>query len=533
MNKEVVIVFDCGATNARAVAVDSGGKIIASAGFPNSPSAQKGLPGCLVWDMDSLWEKLSLASRKVASLVRRDSVKAVTITTFGADGTSVDENGKLTYPVISWQCPRTNEIQVKLQIANCKLQKFQPRNLETTKPRNKYFNHGLTRINTDFTPEQIYGITGYQIISFNTVLKLMWLRKNAPQALKKAKYWMMMPGLLSHRLCSEFSIDPTIGSTMMAMDVRRRDWSDAMLGMAGTKRSFFPGWVQPGGTIGRITRKASAETGLPADIPVIACGHDTQFALHGCGARADEAVLSTGTWEILMVRAPKCDPDKKSFDGGLIYECDAVPGFWNPQILMMGSGVVEWVRRNFYGKDAASKEIYRLMISEGISSPPGANGVTVIPSFKPDTGPFRRYAVPGTVLGLSLATNRADIYRAAIEGLSFQLRSALDILLSAMNYQPPSAIRVVGGGSKNDFWNQMRADTCNLPVTVTGQKEATVLGASMFAFKGISGKSLEEIKKKYAYTSSEHTFYPSKNSGIYQDLFSRFFKLPSLLENSH
>jgi len=483
MKREIVIVFDCGATNVRAVAVESSGKILASSGFPNSPSPQKGKAGYLVWDLEILWKKLCLACKKVISQIDCKNIRAVTVTTFGADGAPVDRKGNLTYPVISWQCPRTLEIANRLT-ARTKL------------------------------AEKIYRITGYQIISFNTILKLMWLKENAPRALENAKCWLMMPGLLTYKLCSEFSIDPTIGSTTMAMDIKHRRWSEEILGMAGINSSFFPEWVQPGEITGKVSGRASMETGLPQGIPVIACGHDTQFALHGCGAQKNEAILSTGTWEILMVQTDKCSPDKTGFEGGLIFECDAVPGYWNPQILMMGSGVIEWVRRNFYCSNGNRKDIYRLMISEGKKVSPGANGIVLIPSFKPDTGPFRKYNIPGALLGLSLSTDRADIYRAAIEGLSFQLKRALEILTSVTGFKP-EALRVVGGGAKNDLWNQIRADVTGLPVTVTEQKEATVLGASLFAFKGAGiYNSIEEAKKHFKFI--EHLFRPSKNRKIYK-----------------
>ncbi|OIN98042.1 L-fuculokinase [Candidatus Desantisbacteria bacterium CG1_02_38_46] len=497
MSKEIAVVFDCGATNVRAIAVDRTGKILASAGFPNKPVPQKnGKPGWLIWDIEEIWKKLCFASRKICAQVSRKNIKSVTVTTFGADGAPVDKNGNLTYPVISWQCPRT---------ADCS---------------------GV--IYRTISAEKIYKITGYQVISFNTILKLMWLQKNAQNSLKKAKYWLMMPGLLSYKLCGEFSIDPTIGSTMMAMNIKKRNWSKEMLGMADLKSSFFPEWTQPGEIIGKVTERASKETGLPEGIPVIACGHDTQFALYGCGARKNEAVLSTGTWEILMVRTNKCTPDKSGFEGGLIFECDATPGYWNPQILMMGSGVLEWVRKNFFSDVADKKNIYSLMMSEGRKIMPGSDGVTVIPSFKLDTGPFRKFNVPGTILGLTLGTNRSKIYRGALEGLAFQLKSAMEILKKTMN-EKPKALRVVGGGSKNDLWNQIRADVCNMPVVVTEQKEATVLGAAIFAFAG-SGvyKSVEEARKKFEFV--EHIFKPSGNKRIYRQLFEKFKKLPQLLK---
>ena len=244
----------------------------------------------------------------------------------------MDRDGKTVYPVISWQCTRTEE---------------------TAKEIHDVMN-----------PREIYDITGYNIIRFNTLLRFMWLRKHAPEVFTKADKWMMAPGLISHRLTGEMSIDSTSASTMMSLDLKNRQWSDKMLGLAGMDASFFPRWVEPGEIIGKITLKASIETGLPSGIPVTAAGHDTQFALVGSGAKEKEAVLSSGTWEILLVRTKAFIPNDAGYENGLISECDAHQGMFNPQLLMMGSGMLEWVRKHFYALDDNKKEIYEIMISE-------------------------------------------------------------------------------------------------------------------------------------------------------------------------
>jgi len=55
--------------------------------------------------------------------------------------------------------------------------------------------------------------------------------------------------------------------------------------------------VEAGTVIGKINTKASAETALPTGTPVVATGHDTQFAIFGSGAEINQPVLSSGTWK--------------------------------------------------------------------------------------------------------------------------------------------------------------------------------------------------------------------------------------------
>ncbi len=480
---ECVVVMDCGSTTTRAVAVDTRGNLVAVESRPSSPASQPGGESdWRIWNLDEVWGKLCDASREVCRRLAADRIKAVTVVTFGADGAPLKKDGTLAYPVISWQCQRTKEFIKKVQEA--------------------------------VSPQEIYETTGYQVIGFNTLLKWMWLREHAPEVFGESNRWLMMSGLLSFKLSGEMMIEPTAASTTMAMDAKRRDWSQKMLSLAGVDGSFFPSWSQPGDVIGTVTRKASEETGLPEGIPVIAGGHDTQFAPFGSGAKPNDAILSTGTWEIAMVRTQSSRPLQHPYEEGLIVEADAEPGWWNPQVLMIASGVLEWVRRNFFAAEADRDDIHELMIQEGASAGVGAGGVMVLPCFVEGTGPAKKYGMPGCISGLTLSTSRGQVYRAVIEGLSYQLRQALDILCEATGFKP-TGIRVVGGGGKNNLWNQTRADVTGLPAAVATTKEATVLGAAAFAFKGagifpspedfIAGVDL-----------GEKVFEPSENADFYR-----------------
>jgi L-fuculokinase len=492
MSEECVVVMDCGSTTTRAVAVDTHGDLVASAGRPSSPAPQRDKPSdWRIWDLEEVWRKLCEACREVCQSVAPERIRGVTVVTFGADGAALKKDGALAYPVISWQCPRTQEF--------------------------------VEAIREMLTPQEIYEITGYQVIGFNTLLKWMWLRKYAPEALAAPRTrWVMMSGLLSHRLSGETMIEPTAACTTMAMDIQRRDWSDKMLSLAGLDRSFFPAWSEPGDVVGEVTKKASEQTGLPEGIPVIAGGHDTQFAPFGSGAKPGDAILSTGTWEIALVRTDRYDPQAAGFEDGLIIECDAKAGSWNPQVLMIASGVIEWVRRSFFAAEGDRGGIHPLMIGEGRMVEPGAGGVIFVPAFVAGTGPAKKYGVPGCIAGLTLSTTRGQVYRAVIEGLCYQLRQALEILSRATDFKP-AGIRVVGGGAKNDLWNQTRADVTGLPAAVASTKEATVLGAAAFALKGAGlFASPEEFIE--GVDLGEEVFLPSEDAPFYERGYESYLR---------
>jgi len=499
MAGDVAVVFDCGATNARVIAVDSQGQTLASATRRNktAPQPQATSDEWRIWDLDEVWAELAGGCQEVCQQVDTSRIAAVTVTTFGADGAPVRSDGTLTYPIISWQETRTQ--QLAEQIVDL------------------------------VDPAEIFAETGYQIIYFNTLLRLMWLRENAPEALQSADCWLMMPGILSMKLCGELSIDPTAAGTMMAMDMGARDWSAKMLSLAGLDGSFFPDWVEPGEVIGTVHSRAAVESGLPEGTPVVAAGHDTQFAPYGSGMRPGEALLSSGTWEILLLRIDEFTPTHFAFEEGLLFECDALPNLWNPQLLMMGSGVLEWLRQQLFSSRAGPAESYEDMIKAARAVELGASGVSLIPSFVADTGPTKKYNTEGTILGLTMSTTPAQIYRAGLEGLSFQMRWALEILQKATGFTV-EGLRVVGGGARNDLWNQIRADVSQLPVVTTTQQEATVLGAALFAL--MAAGQFDSIQQAVGSIKMDETVYePSSAAEEYAALYQRYMEVPPTLKD--
>lgn len=487
------LVLDCGATSLRAVAVSEKGEILHLSSFPNAPSPQEGEKDFLIWDVDEIWRKFTLAIRQVIAEAGKE-IFAVTVTTFGADGAPVRRDGTLTYPVISWQCQRTA-------------------------PQAKEITNFLS-------PREIFRITGYQIIPFNTLFKLLWLRNNAPRSLDEADTFLMMPGILSFKLCGEASMDFTSASTTMMLDIERKCWSEPLLSLAGLTPSFLPPLQHPGEVIGKVQAKASEETGIPQGTPVVVTGHDTQFAIVGSLASPEELVLSSGTWEISALRLPYYRDSSSFFERGGLTELDAEENLWNPQMLMIAGGVVEWVRRNFFSDIKDEKNIYEVMVESARSIPPGAGGIVVIPAFMP-SGPTKPYDTQGTILGLELTSDRGQVFRAVLEGLSFQLKEAVLALQEAFGYTP-KRVRVVGGGAKNKLWNQIRADVLNLPVVTTSCEEATVLGASLFSQVGAGiVKNLEEARSRVKIETT--VWEPSSQREIYEELFTRYAELPPLL----
>lgn len=483
MAEPVILVLDCGATNIRTIAVTPDGDIIASASLKNETTPDPENREFRIWDMNALWDKVCRTTRKVAGELDGREISGITVTTFGVDGAPVDSKGEMLYPVISWQCPRTGPIMENIE-------KYIP-------------------------AERLYQISGLQPYPLNTITKLIWLKENKPQVLERMHHFLFMPSLFIFRLTGARVTDTSMAGTSMLTDLRTRDFSGEILDALGLDRNLFPELLEPGTIAGTLLPEASVELGIPEDIPVVVTGHDTQFAIFGAGAALDEPVLSSGTWEILMVRTRNTQSLPNEISGGVSTELDPIPGVFNPSTQWIASGTLEWIKKNFYSQESGLPDIYQAINRETSSLSPGSLGVRINPDFSP--GQANRGN--GMISGLAMDTPRGAVYRAGLEALSCKTRIRLQQLQNACGFQAKNLV-CVGGGSKNRLWNQIRADVLNIPVRVMTQSETTVLGAAMFAFSG-TGYYRDPLEAREAFHLDTQPFYP-KHPDDYRDLFEEY-----------
>lgn len=485
--------MDCGATNVRTVAVSDKGTILAQYSLPNKTGKDPFYENYCIWDVYEIWSKLVQTTKQVLNKVDRKKIAGVTVTTFGVDGAPFAKNGELLYPVISWQCERTKPV--------------------------------MDNIGRYIPLKDLFSITGLQPYSFNTINKLIWFKENRPEILESMHKFLFIPSIFIYFLSGEMVNDTTMAGTSMLTALESRNYSKDIFNVIGVDPDKLCPLAQPGDIAGKVTQKASEETGIPVNTPVILAGHDTQFAIFGSGASENQPVLSSGTWEILMVRSKEYSTRIKTFNSGITTEFDAVNGLYNVGIMYVSSGIVEWVKNMFYSEEKDSV-IYDTMINEALIIPAGSKGTMFYPEFFSETG-----SGMGSITGISMDTIRGQIFRACIESLSFKSRQSLELLQEAGKFKADSII-CVGGGSKNKLWNQIRADVTGIPVKLIGQKETTVLGAALFAIFGTGDyKNPYEVRDLINY--NEQVIEPSTVSKKYQEYYAKYLVLHKNLGHTY
>lgn len=480
----IALIFDCGATNIRTIAVSETGKLIAAHHTANETAQDKELQNGHIWDIDRIWHNLlHCAKLTIEQLPQKgcssQDIVSIGVTTFGVDGTLFNREMTQLYPIISWKCARTTEKMDKL--AN------------------------LLDVN------ELYHRNGVGRYAFNTLYKLLWLKEERADSFNMADYFLFISSILNYRLTGQITTDRTMAGTSMMTVLDNGHWDAEILSLLGMNSTQFPRMVNAGDVIGCLTAELSKTLHLPQSLPVVSCGHDTQFALFGSGAKLNQPVLSSGTWEILMMRTEKAKPDIAYLSEGLTTEFDAIEGLFNPGVQWLGSGILEWLKETMFADIKLSTDYYETLIREATAIDAGCRGV-YFEDVKDENNQ------PSLVIrGLSINSSRVQIYRAALEYLARKLKSSLDIL-QTVSHATADSILCVGGGSKNQLWNQIRADVLNLPVDVVDMSETTVLGAAMFAFTGVGVFKTPEAAQD-SMAPNKTRVYPTAAHRIYQTLY--------------
>jgi xylulokinase len=149
-----------------------------------------------------------------------------------------------------------------------------------------------------------------------------------------------------------------------------------------------------------------------------------------------------------------------------------------------GGLLLRWFRDAFCLEEISAArssgvDAYDLMVADASAGP---TGLYVLPHFAGSGTPTFDTDSKGAFLGMTFATRKADLAKAILEGLTYELRVNLDLMRSAGVVI--DSLRAIGGGAKSDLWLQLKADITGIPVLRPRITEAAAWGAAVLAGHG-------------------------------------------------
>ena len=335
--------------------------------------------------------------------------------------------------------------------------------------------------------DELFRRTGMPVHTINTLPKLLWLQRHEPAIWRTAKQFLLYEDFFLRRLGGEAVISTCLASRTQMMNLATGDWDDEILDRCAIERGRLarPAPVA-GGVVGRLRPELMRELGLADELLLVSGGHDQACAALGSGViEPGLAMVSTGTAEVVEVAmaAPALTPALR--DGGISVYRHVVPGLYVAMTLNHSGGLLlRWFRDTlgqWEMEEAAvtGADAYDLLL-EG--APPGPTNLLLLPHFAGSGTPTLDVHAKGAMIGLTFATTKAELAKAVLEGLTFELRTNVDLLRTAG--VEISELHAVGGGARSALWLQLKADICNVQLRVPAVTDAACLGAALLAGVG-------------------------------------------------
>ncbi len=366
--------------------------------------------------------------------------------------------------------------------------------------------------------EKIYQTTGLTIDPYFSGSKILWFKNNMPEVYSKAHKFLLVHDFIVAKLTGKFTTDYSNASRTLLFDIVNLKWSDAIASAMELDLDKMPEAVVSGTPIGEV---ASAETAFKVGTPVIAGAGDQQSAALGVGVVEPgriKCTTGTGSFVLSYLDKPKFDDSRR-----VLCSCHAVPGAWvNEASIFTTGSVLRWARDTIghpecIAAEEAGEDPYEEMTNLAEKSPPGSNGLLLIPHFVGAGCPHWNPLARGVLFGLALGHSRGDIYRAIMEGVSMEVKKSLEIF-NAMG-TPTVEMRVTGGGSRSSLWNQIMANVLGMPCMRGELEESTAVGAAILATYG-AGEFSDIKKAANQIAHMSNVWKPDENViPIYEDLF--------------
>ncbi|TVR58407.1 MAG: hypothetical protein EA426_09810 [Spirochaetaceae bacterium] len=330
---------------------------------------------------------------------------------------------------------------------------------------------------------EMFSQTGMRPHAMNSGVKMVQLARSSPDLSGRAVRIVTYADFITGRLTGEATIDRTMASRTMVYDVAADDWSTVVLKELGIDRALLSRVVGSGLVVGEVRPNASRETGIPVGTPVVSGGHDQCCAALGAGVvRPGIGVASTGTAEVLSTAFAEPRLDRAMHDAYFpCYRHVLDPLYFTFSLNHVGGILLKWFRDTIATEEKAEAgrsgaDAYDVIFR---AAPGAPTGMFVLPHFNGSGTPMCDPASRGAIVGLTLATGRAEIAKAIIESLTFELKLNVETMKSAGIVL--DEIRAVGGGARSAMWLAIKASVLGVPVATLESPDAAALGAAILA----------------------------------------------------
>ena len=452
---------DIGGTGSKCVAFrDDGTQLaIAYAEYPLA-AGQVNLPPDIL--LSSVFQVIASC---VSQLEDKQDIAAVTVSSFGESFVAVDEDGNALTDIL-------------LYFGNAETEEFTQ--LVQRIGEEKFME--ITRI----LPDASYSLS-----------KMLYTKRIAAKPVWK---FLFIAGFICYRLSGKAFAEVSLACRSLLYDVQNRCWSEELLEKCGIEECLLPQVLPTGGTIGTVLPEIAAQLGLPNHVQVVIGSHDQIVNALGAGVEnIGDAVDTSGTCECIT-------PLFASIPEGLDFQRNnfaCVPyledrGFVTYAYNISSGSVVRWYRDVLAGEWkeealAQNKSVYDLLNEQCPTEP---TDLMLLPFLQGMGGtPDVDAGATGLIAGLTTQTRLPDLYRAILEGVTFEMRYNQEKLNE--NGVHFKRLYACGGGARSPVWLQIKADILDCEIIPVLSGEAGAMGSAILGIASVTGETPFSIARRF------------------------------------
>ena len=454
---EYFLAIDIGASSGRHIVAHlENGKMITEEiyRFENCPKERTAYDGKthMMWTEEHLFEEILNGLKRAKELGK--APVSVGIDTWAVDYALLDENDQAIGGVYCYRDGRT----------------------EATIPQ----------VHDKIPFADLYEKTGIQFASFNTVYQL--LDDKLSGRMEKAKSMLMLPDYFHFRLTGVKKQEYTNATTTSLVNALTHQWDEELIETLGFKKELFGELTQPGTVVGEFTDEIAKVVGYKAKV-VLPATHDTASAVLAAPLSGQTPYISSGTWSLLGVEQNYAHTKAAAREAGYSNE-GSVGGAFRLQINIMGLWMIQQVRHELEDK-YSFVELVNMAKENPVECELNVNDQRFL-------APKNMTAEIHAAIGKTLTVGETAyvIYDNLAKYYALSLKALEEV--TGETYQ---TLNIIGGGSKNQFLNELTAKYTGKRV-ITGPAEGTAIGNLMMQMVGLGEiadvqEGREIIKKSF------------------------------------
>ena len=459
-NSGNILAIDQGTTNSKVLLIGPDGGVRAQASRPLTQRYPQ--PAWVEQDAGAIWQSVREAMEECLAGSAAPQLSAIAVTNQRESVMLWErDSGRPLGPVIVWQCRRTADFCAELRA-------------QGVAPR-------------------LAAKTGLTVDPLFSASKMRWLLDHVADGRARAQRGELCLGTMDSWVLwnltggAVHATDLTNASRTQLLDIHTREWSDELLDLFGVPRAALPQVRPSSGDFG-----SSVAIGrLPAGVPIAALIGDSHAALFGQAGFLPGAVKATyGTGSSLMTPTPAAVMSKRGLSTTIAWALDRerVTYALEGNITVSGAAV-QWLG-DFLGLANPAEAVAAL--AAGVEN---TGGLYLVPAFAGLGAPYWNDAARGLVSGLTLGSTAAQLARATVEAIAYQVRDVFDVMLSEAGREL-KVLLADGGATRNNLLMQFQSDLLGRPVWRNTSAEASPLGASYLAGLAVgTWRTLAEIEQ--------------------------------------